>query len=91
MDLLYVPFKGTTLFGGELAELQKANTDHANAFKKCSPLQQRPRPPILSSLTWAKAGIVTSREVFHKGEEGRRHDRSAPSATSPRTVQGIDS
>ena len=29
--LLHSPFKGTTLFGGELAKLQKANTECASA------------------------------------------------------------
>ena len=29
---LHVPFKGTTLFGGELAKLQEANTNHAATF-----------------------------------------------------------
>ena len=32
MDLLHVPFKGTTLFGGELAKLQKVTTEWANAL-----------------------------------------------------------
>ena len=30
--LLHAPFKGTTLFGGELAKLHKANTERASAF-----------------------------------------------------------
>ena len=32
LALLHAPFTGTTLFGGELAKLQEANTKHANAF-----------------------------------------------------------
>ena len=32
MDLLHTPFKGTTLFGGELAKLQKANTKCASTL-----------------------------------------------------------
>ena len=30
--LLHVPLKGTTLFGGDLAKLQKANTESASAL-----------------------------------------------------------
>ena len=32
MGLLHTPFKGTTLFGGEVAKLQKANTEQAYAL-----------------------------------------------------------
>ena len=31
VPLLHARFKGTTLFGGELAKLQKANTERASA------------------------------------------------------------
>ena len=30
--LLHAPFNGTTLFGGEMAKLQKVNTERASAF-----------------------------------------------------------
>ena len=39
LALLHAPFKGTTLFGGELAKLQEANTKRASL---CSLSQQRP-------------------------------------------------
>ena len=32
LALMHAPFKGTTLFGGELAKLQEANTKHAATF-----------------------------------------------------------
>ena len=32
LALLHAPFKGTTLFGGELDKLQEANTKHAATF-----------------------------------------------------------
>ena len=32
LSLLHAPFKGTTLFGGELAKLQEANTKRAATF-----------------------------------------------------------
>ena len=32
LALLHAPFTGTTLFGGELAKLQKANTKRASAL-----------------------------------------------------------
>ena len=32
LALLHAPFKGTTLFGGELAKLQEANTKRAATF-----------------------------------------------------------
>ena len=32
LAVFHAPFKGTTLFGGELAKLQEANTKHAVTF-----------------------------------------------------------
>ena len=43
-DLLHAPITGTTLFGGELAKLQEANTKRANAVSVFR--QQRPLSPI---------------------------------------------
>ena len=38
MDLLHAPFKDSTLFGGDLAKLQKANTEGANALTRLTVL-----------------------------------------------------
>ena len=38
---LHIPFKGTTLFGGKLTKLQKANMECASALT-VFPLQQHP-------------------------------------------------
>ena len=54
--LLHVPFKGTTLFGGELAKLQKANKERAS-FLTVFQLQQRPLRLAPLSLTQAVAGL----------------------------------
>ena len=43
--LLHLPFKATTLFGGELAKLQKANTEHASAIT-VFPAPAAPPPPV---------------------------------------------
>ena len=51
LALLHAPFKGTTLFGGELAKLQEANTKHAATFTVfptpiASPVSHSSRPYV---------------------------------------------
>ena len=54
---------------------------------QCSPLQHRPQHPILPGLVWAKVRVITTREVSHEEEEGRRYDRSDRSDTSTRPAE----
>ena len=71
--MVSIPFKGTNLFGGELAKLQKANKSMLMP-SQFSPIQHFLQPPILADLIWAEVGVVTSREVAHK-EEGTEETR----------------
>ena len=68
LALLHAPFKGTTLFGGELAKLQEANTKRAATFT----VFPQPTAPSASYSTCPYVG------------QGRRQGRSTPSATSTR-------
>ena len=69
--LLHLPFKATPLFGGELAKLQKANTEHSSAIT----VFPAPATPLMFKLrdpTWIEARITITiaagREVTHKRE-----------------------
>ena len=84
LALLHAPFKGTTLFGGELAKLQEANT-------KCAATFTVPTAPPASYSTRPYVGQGKSfndRKGFKKpGGRGRGHGRSTPSATSTKPGQ----
>ena len=85
--LLHAPFKGTTLFGGELAKLQKANTKRAATFT----VFPQPTAPPASYSTRPYVGRGRSfndRKGFKKpGGQGRGQGRSTPSATSTKPGQ----
>ena len=82
LALLHAPFKGTTLFGGELAKLQEANTKRAVTFT----VFPQPTAPPVSYSTRPYVGRGRSfndRKGFKKpGGRGRGQGRSTPSATS---------
>ena len=73
--LLHVPFKGTTLYGDELAKLHKANMEHASALTVFP-------APAAPSPTYAPSGNSFKKGGFSqiRGGQGRNHDRS-PSTT----------
>ena len=58
--LLHTPFKGTNLFGGELAKLQKANNEHGSS------LTVFPAPAV-SSQTYTTKPYTGHGRSFRKG------------------------
>ena len=90
LALLHAPFKGTTLFGGELAKLQEANTKRAATF---TVFPQPTAPPAsYSTLPYVSRGrSFNDRKGFKKpGSRGRGQGRSTPSATSTKPGQSKD-
>ena len=92
LALLHAPFRGTTLFGGELAKLQEANTKRAATFT----VFPQPTAPPTSYSTCPYAGRGKSfrddKKGFRKpGGRGRGQGRSAPTATVTRPGQSKDS
>ena len=87
LALLHAPLKLTTLFGGELAKLQKANTKRAATFT----VFPQPTAPPASYSTRPYVGRGRSfndRKGFKKhGGQGRGQGRSTPSATSTKPGQ----
>ena len=90
LALLHAPFKGTTLFGGELAKLQEANTKRAATFT----VFPQPTAPSTSYSARPYVGRGKSfkdKKSFKKpGGKGRGQGRSAPSATITRPGQSKD-
>ena len=92
LALLHAPFRGTTLFGGELAKLQEANTKRAATFT----VFPQPTAPPTSYSTRPYAGRGKSfrddKKGFRKpGGRGRGQGRPAPTATVTRPGQSKDS
>ena len=81
LALLHAPIKGTTLFGGELAKLQEANTKQAATFTVFpTPIA----PPVsYSSRPYVRRGkIFSHRRGSRKSSgRGRGQGRSTSSAT----------
>ena len=87
LALLHASFKGTTLFGGELAKLQEANTKRAATF---TVFPQPTAPPAsYSTCPYVSRGrSFNDRKGFKKpGGQGRGQGRSTPSATSTKPGQ----
>ena len=81
--------KGTTLFGGELAKLQEANTKRAATF---TVFHQPTAPPTsYSTRPYAGRGKSFRDKKGFKKPGGRGQGRSAPTATITRTCQSKDS
>ena len=92
LALLHAPFRGTTLFGGELAKLQEANTKRAATFTVLT----QPTAPPTSYSTRPYAGRGKSfrddKKGFRKpGGRGKGQGRSAPTATVTKPGQSKDS
>ena len=87
LALLHASFKGTTLFGGELAKLQEANTKRAATFT----VFPQPTAPPASYSTRPYVGRGRSfndRRGYKKsGGRGREQGRSTPSTTSTKPGQ----
>ena len=90
LALLHAPFKGTMLFGGELAKLQEANTKRAATFTVF------PQPTVPSTSYSARPYVGRGKSFKDKrgfkkpGGRGRGQGRSAPSATVTRPGQSKD-
>ena len=87
LALLHASFKGTTLFGGELAKLQEANTKRAATFTVFS--QPSAPPASYSTRPYVGRGrSFTDRRGYKKsGGRGRGQGRSTPSAKSTKPGQ----
>ena len=87
LALLHAPFKGTTLFGGELAKLQEANMKRAATFT----VFPQPTAPPASYSTRPYVGRGRSfndrKSSKRPGGRGRGQGRSTPSATSTKPGQ----
>ena len=91
LALLHAPFKGTTLFVGELAKLQEVNTKRAATF---TVFPQPTAPPTLYSTRpyVGRGRSFKDKKGFRRpGGHGRGQGRSAPSATTTRPGQSKDS
>ena len=64
LALLHAPFKGTTLFGGELAKLQEANRRSTLQPSRCSLSQQRPLHLTLRVLMSDEVGVLRIRRAL---------------------------
>ena len=91
LALLHAPFRGTTLFGGELAKLQEANTKRAATFTVFT----QPTAPPTSYSTHPYAGRgknFRDKKGFKKpGGRGKGQGRPAPTATITRPGKSKDS
>ena len=77
--LLHAPFKGTTLFGGELAKLHRANKEHASSvtvYLAASPQTYSTKPYTGRGRSFRKGG-----SLYGIGR-ARHQCRFAPSATT---------
>ena len=74
LALLHAPFKGTTLFGGELAKLQEANMKRAATFT----VFPQPTAPPTSYSTRPYGGKSFKDKKGFKKPGGRGRDRAGP-------------
>ena len=88
LALLHAPFKGTTLFGGELAKLQEANTKRAATFTMFP--QPTASPTSYSTRPYTGRGKSFKDKKGFKKPGGRGQGRSAPTATITRPGQSKD-
>ena len=91
LALLHAPFRGTTLFGGELAKLQEANTKRAATF---TVFPQPTAPPTSYSIHpySGRGKNFRDKKGFKKpGGRGRGQGRPAPTATITRPGKSKDS
>ena len=84
--MLLHPFKGTTLFGGELAKLQEANTKRAATFAMF-PTPTAP-PVFYYSRPYVGRGKSFSDRKSPKKPSGRDREQRRPMPTSTITRPG---
>ena len=76
LALLHAPFRGTTLFGGELAKLQEANMKRRPS--PCSLSQQRPLHLTLHVLTRAVVRVSEMTRRASENQVAEAGDRAGP-------------
>ena len=77
--LLHAPFKGTTLFGGELAEIYRANKERASSvtvYLAATPQTYSTKPYTGRGKSFKKGG-----SSYRRGGRDGDQSRSTPSAT----------
>ena len=82
LALLHAPFRGTTLFEGELAKLQEANTKRAATFT----VFPQPTAPPASYSTRPYAIVVRVLEMIRRASENQAAeagDRAGPCQPPP--------
>ena len=77
LALLHAPFRGTTLFGGELAKLQEANTKRAATFT-VFPQPTAPLHLTLHVLTWAVVRVLEMTRRASENQVAEAGDRAGP-------------
>ena len=86
--LLHSPFKGTTLFGGELAKIYRTNKERASSitvYPAAPPQTYSTKPYTGRGKSFKKGGSSCRR-----GGRNRGHSRSTPSATVTRPSKSGD-
>ena len=78
LALFHAPFTGTTLFGGELAKLQEANTKRANAVTVFPPTAPLSPIPDRMSVKGEISTIQTVEEAIIGGAVAGAEDRAGP-------------
>ena len=85
LTLLHAPFKGTTLFGGELAKLQEANTKRAVTF---AVFPTPAAPPVSYSRPYVRQEKSFSDRKGPKKPSGRGRGQGSPMPTATITRPG---
>ena len=85
LALLHAPFKGTTIFGGELAKLQEANTKHAVTF---AVFPTPTAPPVSYSRPYVGRGKSFSEGKGPKKPRGWGRGQGRPMPTGSITRPG---
>ena len=79
LALLHVPFKVTTLFGGELAEIYRANKEHASSVTVY--LAAHPQTCSTKPYTGRCKSFKKGFSSYRRGGRDGDQSRSTPSAT----------
>ena len=88
MALLHAPFKGTTLFGGELAKVYRANKERACSVTVYPAAP--PQPYITKPYTVRGRSFRNGGSSYRRSGKYRVQSRSAPSSTVTRPSRSGD-
>ena len=87
----HAPFKGTTFSAGELAKLQKANTEHAGALTMFPAPAAPPSHYVLRPYTGEGKSFRKGGYPQRKSGRSRNQDKPTPSATITKPPKTSDS